>query len=71
MLEEEYERQNEGLSNFENPFQAWANSAYDESKNCIEEDSGINPFYCPSLVPIIIKCLKLFPLWSGIMIPIF
>lgn len=59
------------LNNFENPFQAWANSVYNDSKDLIEEGSGINPFYCPSLVPIIIKCLKLLPLWSGVMIPIF
>lgn len=71
MLEEEYERQNEGLNNFENPFQAWANSVYNESKNLIKEGTGINPFYCPSLVPILIKSLKLLPLWSEVMIPIF
>jgi len=71
MLEEEYERQNEGLNNFENPFQAWANLVYNESKNLIEEGTGINPFYCPSLVPILIKSLKHFLLWSGVMIPIF
>ncbi|KAF0741946.1 CCHC-type domain-containing protein, partial [Aphis craccivora] len=71
ILEEEYERQNIGLDSFENPFQSWAKSIYDESQTFLEEGTGINPFYCPSLVPIIIKCLKLFPLWSGIMIPIF
>lgn len=71
MLEEEYERQNEGLNNFENPFQAWAISVHNESKSFIEEGTGINPFYCPSLVPIIIKCFKLLPFWSGVMVPIF
>lgn len=27
--------------------------------------------YLPTLVPLIIKCFKLLPLWSGIMIPVF
>lgn len=27
--------------------------------------------YLPSLIPIIIKCVKLLPLWSGLMIPLF
>lgn len=71
ILEEEYERQNVGLDNFENPFQSWATCVFDESKTFIEEGVDINPFYCPSLVPIIIKSLILHPLWSGIMIPIF
>jgi len=71
MLEEAYEIQNEGLNYFENPFQAWTNLVYNESKNLIEEGTGINPFYCPSLVPILIKYFKLLPLWSGVMIPIF
>lgn len=70
-LEEKYERQNVGLDSFENPFQSWAKSVYDESKTFVEEGTGINLFYCPSLVPIIIIFLKLLPLWSGIMIPIF
>lgn len=70
-LEQEYDRQNEGLENFENPFQAWADNIFCESKSLIEEGNGINPFFCPSLVKIIIKTLKLLPLWSGVMIPIF
>jgi len=28
MLEEEYERQNEELNNFENPFHAWAKTQF-------------------------------------------
>lgn len=27
--------------------------------------------YLPSLIPLIIKCVKLLPLWSGLMIPVF
>jgi len=71
MLEEAYEIQNEGLNYFENPFKAWTNLVYNESKNLIEEGTGLNPFYCPSLVSILIKYFKLLPLWSGVMIPIF
>jgi len=70
-LEKEYERQNEGLDTFENPFQAWANHIFYESKNYLREGTGINPFYCPELVPIIIKSTKLIPLWSAVMVPIF
>jgi len=71
LLEEMYEIQEEGLDEFENPFQAWANNIYQRSKTMIIKGSGINPLYLPSLVPILIKTMKLLPLWSGIMIPIF
>jgi len=71
VLEEEYEGQNLSLDSFENPYQSEAKSICDEIKTFIEEGTGINPFYCPSLVPIVIKCLKLLPLWSEIMIPLF
>lgn len=70
VLEDEYERQNEGL-NEENPFKSWAEKIYDKSKSLVQEGSGINPMYLPSLIPHIIKCTKLLPLWSGIMVPIF
>lgn len=70
MLEEEYERQNEGLSE-ENPFKTWAEKILDKSKSLVQEGSGINPMYLPSLVPHIIKCTKLLPLWTGLMVPIF
>lgn len=54
-----------------NPFQSWANEIYDESKMLIKEGTGINPLYLPNLVPLLIKCTKLLPLWSGVMVPIF
>lgn len=71
LLENEYDRQDEGLDSFDNPFQSWANEIHNESKQLIEEGTEINPFYIPSLIPILIKCTKLLPLWSGVMIPIF
>ncbi|KAF0698454.1 Uncharacterized protein FWK35_00033558 [Aphis craccivora] len=37
----------------------------------IKEGTGINPLYLPNLVPLLIKCTKLLPLWSGVMVPIF
>jgi len=57
----------------ENPFQAWAYiyDIFNESKNYVREGTGINPFYCPELVPIIIKSTKLIPLFSAVMVPIF
>lgn len=55
----------------ENPFQAWANDIFNESKNYIREGTGINPFYYPELVPILIKSTKFIPLWSAVMVPIF
>lgn len=70
VLEEEYESQNEGLSE-KNPFKSWAETIFEKSKSLVQEGSGINPIYLPSLIPHIIKCMKLLPLWSGIMIPIF
>lgn len=59
------------MNTIENPLQSWANDIFNESINYIREGTGINPFYCPELVPILIKKTKLLPLWSGIMIPIF
>jgi len=70
-IEKEYERQNEGLDTFENPFQTWANDIFNESKNYVREGTGINPFYCPELVSIIFKVTKLISLWSAVMVPIF
>uniref|UniRef100_A0A2S2R3G3 NOF-FB transposable element protein n=1 Tax=Sipha flava TaxID=143950 RepID=A0A2S2R3G3_9HEMI len=70
IMEEEFERQNEGLSK-ENPFISWAEKVYEKSKSLIQEGSGINPMYLPTLIPHLIKCMKLLPLWSGIMVPIF
>lgn len=37
----------------------------------VQEGSTINPLFIPHLVPILIKIMKLLPLWSGVMIPIF
>ncbi|KAL4141463.1 hypothetical protein QTP88_004100 [Uroleucon formosanum] len=60
----------EGLEGH-NDFQKWAEKVYDESEKHIQEGTGINPLYAPLIVPHIIKIMKLLPLWSGIMIPIF
>lgn len=48
ILEEEFERQNGGLEDFDNPFQSWANTIYESSKLYIKEGTGINPLYLPS-----------------------
>lgn len=40
-------------------------------KSYNKEVIEINHFYCPELVPIIIKTTKLIPLWSAVMIPTF
>jgi len=66
-LEEEYE----GLNEYDNPFQSWANNVHSRSKSSIQEGSGINPLYIPTLAPYIIKSIKLLPIWSGIIISIF
>ncbi|KAF0719827.1 NOF-FB transposable element protein, partial [Aphis craccivora] len=71
LLNELYENQNEGLGDFENPFQAWAEGIFDNSKSLVQEGSTINPLFIPDLVPILIKIMKLLPLWSGVMVPIF
>lgn len=71
LLDELYENQNEGLGDFENPFQAWAEGIFDNSKSLVQEGSTINPLFIPDLVPILIKIMKLLPLWSGVMVQIF
>lgn len=70
-VEEEYERSNQGLDKLHNPFEDWEKQIYENSKSLIQEGTEINPLYIPSLFPILIKCIKLRPLWSGVMIPIF
>jgi len=55
----------------ENPFQKWAECIFEKSKQFIHEGNGINGMYLPSLIPILIKTMKLLPLWSGIMVSIF
>jgi len=62
---------NEALGSLNNPFQKWAEKIYDESKSFLKTGNNINPLYLPELVPYIIKCMKLVPLWSAIMVPIF
>lgn len=57
LLEEMYEMQNEGLQDFENPFQSWAYHIYNESKCLICYGSGINPLFIPNLIPILIKTI--------------
>jgi len=37
----------------------------------VVEGSGINPLYLPSLASELIKIMKLWPLWSAVMLPIF
>lgn len=55
----------------ENPFQKWAQNIFEKSKQFVHEGNGINAMYLPSLIPILIKCMKLLPLWSGIMVSVF
>lgn len=71
LLEGEYERQYEGLDNLINSFKSWADEILKRSKLLLSEGSGINAMYIPTLIPHIIKCLKLLSLWSGIMVPFF
>lgn len=71
ILEEEYEMQVDGLYNENNSFRSWSEEIYNESQEYIREGSGINAMYVPTIVPLIIKCVNLLPLWSGLMIPIF
>lgn len=71
LVENELNKQYEGLENYNNPFESWAQEIYEKSKLSLTEGTGINPMYLPTLVPHIIKCFKLLPLWSGIMLPVF
>lgn len=67
---EENDNPEEGLLGY-NPFQTWAENIYENSTHYIKEGTGINAMYLPTLVPYITKCMKLLPLWSGIMVPIY
>lgn len=71
LLEEEQDNYIEGFLDHNNPFQTLAENIYENSKQLIQEGTGINSMYLPTLVTPIIKCMKLLPLWSGIMIPLF
>jgi len=71
LLEEMYDIQNEGLNSYENPFKSWADNIYDNSKSLVQEGSGTNPLFIPTLVPTLINIMKLLSLWSGVMVPIF
>jgi hypothetical protein len=71
LIEEEFDLQFSGLDDTNNSFQSWTQEIYEKSKITIKEGTGINLMYLPSLVPLIIKCAKLLPFWSGSMIPVF
>lgn len=70
LIEEEENHIIEGVLGH-NPFQAWAENIYENCKHLIHEGTGINAMYLPTLVSPIIKCMKLLPLWSGVMVPVF
>jgi len=61
----------EGFSDHNNPFQTWAENIYENSKQQVHDGTGINAMYLPTLVDPIIKSMKLLPLWSGVMVPVF
>lgn len=60
-----------GLEEQNSQFTAWVENIYEESKNYLEDGTGLNPLVLPSIIPFLIKSIKMLPLWSGIMIPIF
>lgn len=70
ILEDEHDNFEEGLLEH-NPFQTWAENIYEDSNQFIKEGTGINAMYLPTLVQYVIKCMKLLPLWSAIMVPIY
>lgn len=70
-MDHEYECQSEELENLDNPFQSWSEGLFEKSKTFIREGNGINAMFLPALVPFILKCTKLLPLWSGLMVPFF
>ncbi|KAF0753972.1 Uncharacterized protein FWK35_00027409, partial [Aphis craccivora] len=60
-----------GIEDSENSFKSWVDSIHIDSINYKEEGTDLNPLYLPSIIPLIKKEIKMLPLWSGIMIPIF
>lgn len=70
-VQEEYDDHQKGLNSIVSPFQSWAEIIHVRSQQSIEEGMGLNAMYLPSLIPQIVKCFNLLPLWSVLMIPIF
>lgn len=66
VIEEEYDHQHEDLNSIKNPFQSWAETTFEKSKNMKRNRTGINVMFLPSLVPLLIECLKFLPFWSNI-----
>lgn len=58
LLDQEYKKDNEGLELLDNPCRTWAEHVYEESKDYIEEGSGINAMLTPNLTPYLLKCMK-------------
>jgi len=71
LLLQEYEKENKGLKSFSNPFQTWAENIYKENLTYIREGLRTNAMFALNLGRSILKCMKLLPLWCGLMIPIF
>jgi len=71
LVEEEYEQQYEGFDDLNNPFKSLAKEILKITNMLLREASGINAMYLATWIPRIIKCLKLFPLWPGLMVIIF
>lgn len=70
-IDEEYEYQYNEFEYNDSPFQLWAEDIHKQSKCYIHEGRDLNAMYLPSVVTCVIKCMKLLPLWSSIMVPFF
>lgn len=57
LIEEEFNRQYEGLDNVKDPFQLCAEVIFEKNKIYKSTGDGMNAMFLPSLIPIIIKCL--------------
>jgi len=60
-----------GLEEQNSQFTAWVENIYEESKNYLEDGTGLNPLALQSIISFLIKSIKILPLWSGIMVPIY
>lgn len=64
LLEEFYGKRIEGLNDFNNLFQSWADNMHNTSTNLIQERTTINSLYIPETIPvsILVQITKVLPL---------
>jgi len=68
-VNKEIEDNEDICEDFVGSFENWASLIADDCRSKIDKIEGEfdNAQYTPELIPLVIKCMKLYPCWSGIM----